>query len=160
MDSTQFFINDLKNHKEKVKANMDLLIREIEERASGHDNDKMENKIIFDTYAKHCQKQRSLKYGSYEREKLENGEAMGKATTLHVKNNRHHFYDNRNELTFENVDLLDMLEALSDWLAAISRDELNEEETLKRLLLVLEKHSFPELYRKLIVNTYKNYLKK
>ncbi len=158
MDSKSFFLNDLKNHKKNVETNINKIAIELEKRSKTHDQDKMTNEVIYRAYAKYSKKQRSLPYGSKEREELENGEAMGEATTLHVINNRHHFYDERNSMTENEVDLVDLVEVLSDWVGAMRRHNLSTEEEIERLELIFKKHKISKTLGQLLLNTYKNYL--
>ncbi len=158
MNSEEFFLNDLKVHKAKVEENILKIIKELNKRLKEHDNDKLQNPIIYDKYAKYSQKQRSLPYGSKEREEIENGSAMGEATRLHVIGNRHHFYDERNSITNNLVDLVDLIEVLCDWISAMRRNPLTKDEEIERLNLIFEKHKIPNTFRQLLLNTYNNYL--
>lgn len=153
MDSNKYFRNDIITHKRKIFKNMQIMSNELMDRAFEHDNDKIENDVVYNIYNIHCQTQRSIPFGSKERIEFE-GTTMKEGIDLHIMLNRHHLYNTRNELTFEDANLLDYLEILCDWVAAMGRHEMTQEEEVNRINGLMDKYNFPADIRKPFINTY------
>jgi hypothetical protein len=146
---------DIIDHKEKVADNMLKLNSEFVRRMYRHDNDKISDDIIFNVYEEYNPKLRAEKYDSPKFK--EYAKIMHPGVVRHTSKQRHHFYDKNNPMEFNQVDLIDILETLSDWVGATQRNpEVNIEEALMHNF---DKYSIPEEFRSLMMNTYRNYLK-
>ena len=108
-DSTQ----DTVDHIEKVMSLLEKIVINLENRASAHDDSKLEEpeKSMYDEFTP---KLRGMTYGSDEyKECLK---AMGPALKHHYEVNSHHpehYPDGINGMS-----LLDLIEMLADWKAA------------------------------------------
>lgn len=103
-------------HIVSVQKKLRLFIDELELRAGEHDQSKLEEpeKSIFDIYTP---KLRNTTYGSEEYKQYL--KEMGKALEHHYQNNKHHpeHFDNG----INQMNLVDIVEMLCDWLAATER---------------------------------------
>lgn len=153
MDSSQFFRRDIIDHKRRVYKHINTISKELMHRAFEHDNDKIEDDLIFDIYNEHSQTQRSIPFGTKERIDFEHI-TMGPAVDKHIHANRHHLYNSRNPLSFEHANLLDYIEILCDWKSAMERNELSEEDEIERIKFLLDKYNFPEDIKVAMLNTY------
>ncbi|EJR82273.1 MULTISPECIES: DUF5662 family protein [Bacillus cereus group] len=122
---------DIINHKEKVSNNIKRCIDELYMRQLYHDNDKITNDIIFNSYDQYNDELRKKDFHSKEYKEFLNTK-LGKAIEIHSQN-RHHFNSMQCKTNFS-IDLIDILELICDVKAAIERDgELTQEEVLKLL---------------------------
>ena len=108
--------DDTKAHIEQVRNVMATVIYELAKRSLVHDASKLQSpeKEMFDEYTPAL---RALTYGSKEyKETLAH---MGKALQHHYENNSHHpeYYGGE----VGDMDLLDVIEMLCDWVAATRR---------------------------------------
>ncbi len=106
----QSFDELFKYHKEKMEEKLMVASEEFAKRAKEHDNDKLENKEIYDTYKEHFPKLKKIPFGTreylaYEKENFDN------AHQIHAQN-RHHFYSRRNNLN--DINLFDLMEVIID----------------------------------------------
>jgi hypothetical protein len=148
--------HDIIDHKEKVGKNLLKIQTEIGRRMYSHDNDKIANDTIFEVYEQYNSKLRNEKYDSPEF--LKYAKIMRPAVQLHTSKNRHHFYDKSNQIKNEEVDLIDLIEVLCDWIGATERNpNIDFKEALE---YNFEKYNIPKEWRIIMLNTYINYLKK
>jgi hypothetical protein len=147
---------DIIDHKEKVATNMLQINNELVKRMYCHDNDKISDDIIFDVYEEYNSKLRAEKYDSPMFK--EYARIMHPGVVRHTSKERHHFYDRNNPMENKEVDLIDLIEVLSDWVGATQRDKnINIESALEHNF---NKYNIPEDFRTLMMNTYINYLRK
>lgn len=154
--SSFIYRHDIIDHKEKVAENMLKIQTELTQRMFKHDNDKIANDLIFNTYNQYNHLLRAEVYDSPKFK--EYAKIMRPAVVLHTANNRHHFYDKANQMDFSKVDLIDLIETLSDWIGATARNP--EADFEKALKYNFEKYNIPKQWHSLLLNTYKNYLEK
>jgi hypothetical protein len=107
---------DTLKHKERVKQLMSDFIEQLALRAENHDNSKLEEpeKSVLDNMKT---KLIDLKFGGDEYNS--NLEVLDALLKHHHKNNSHHpeFHENG----INSFDLLDLVEAFFDWVAAAER---------------------------------------
>ncbi len=106
----QSFDELFKYHKEKMEEKLLFASKEFAKRAKEHDNDKLENKDIYDTYKEFFPRLKEIPFGkreyfAYEKEHFDN------AHQIHAQN-RHHFYSRRNNL--DDINLFDLMEVVID----------------------------------------------
>lgn len=103
-------------HIERVRNLLDLFVTELLNRASLHDQSKLESPEV-EMFTEYTPKLAACTYGSQEYEQYRR--LMGPALAHHYANNRHHpehHKDGINDMT-----LLDLVEMLVDWKAASER---------------------------------------
>jgi hypothetical protein len=108
----------VKKHVFYVRKNGRKLIKEFQKRLKEHDLSKLEEPELS-VYAEHNDKLKLTEYGTKEYEQLL--ELVKPAITAHYSQNRHHpehFPDGINEM-----DLVDLLELLSDWTASVKKNK-------------------------------------
>jgi hypothetical protein len=145
---------DIIDHKEKVAENMLKVQTELTRRMFRHDNDKIANDLIFETYNEYNHQLRAQKYDSPQFKQF--AKIMQPAVRLHTSKNRHHFYDKANKMDFSQVDLLDLIETLADWVGATARNPNADYQAA--LNYNFEKYEIPNQWRTLLINTFKNYM--
>lgn len=111
---------DIMNHKVLVSQTMKKFIDELYTRQMLHDNDKISDDLIFESYNKHNHTLRLLPFKSEEYSALLNNE-LSDASQLHAQN-RHHFYSKSNQNEY-NLTFFDFLEVIADFHASIARDD-------------------------------------
>ncbi len=99
-----------KYHKEKMEEKLILVSEEFSKRAKDHDNDKLENPEIYQTYKEHFPELKKIPFGTREYFAYEK-EHFDKAHQIHAQN-RHHFYSRRNNL--DDINLFDLIEVVID----------------------------------------------
>lgn len=97
-------------HQERVSKVLKISSKELDKRAEIHDTDKINDPRIYEIYKEHFPYLKQLEFGSQEYKEYEL-KHFEKAHHLHVQN-RHHFYDYRNNLN--DINLFDLLEAIID----------------------------------------------
>ncbi len=100
----------IKYHKEKMEEKLLFVSEEFSKRSKEHDNDKIENKEVYNVYKEYFPKLKKFPFGSKEYNDFER-KYFDKAHQIHAQN-RHHFYSNRNNL--EDVNLFDLIEVIID----------------------------------------------
>lgn len=112
-DSTK----DTVKHINKVRDYISQCIIELDDRATNHDRDKIDDsteKALFDKYTP---KLANCTYGSDEYKSFLDG--LKPALDRHYANNRHHPEHFENGI--QGMNLIDLLEMLCDWKAASER---------------------------------------
>ncbi len=106
----QTFDELLKYHKMKMEEKMLIVSKEFSKRAKEHDNDKLENKEIYNTYKKYFPELKKIPFGTREYFAFEK-ENFKKVHKIHAQN-RHHFYSRSNNLN--DINLFDLIEVVID----------------------------------------------
>lgn len=132
------FREDLGKHKREVGRVLSFAQQELAVRAVNHDMDKIEKDIIFETYEEHSEAWRDAPFGGKEKRKLR--KVMAEGIDEHVINNRHHFYGQENPMGTKDINLFDMMENLSDWIAASDRDCHTKEEKMNRVANLINQY--------------------
>ena len=112
-------IDGLFDHKSKVKFLVGLLIGELTNRAVVHDEDKLDPEEL-DLFIKFTPKLATCEYGSQEYKDylIE----LTPALKLHYEKNRHH-PEHFEKNGIGEMNLIDILEMLCDWLASTKRQK-------------------------------------
>jgi hypothetical protein len=103
-------------HVRKVQEKLFLLIGELQNRSLNHDNSKFEEPELS-IFAANTEKLAKTQYGTPEYKELL--AQVKPAIDHHYSKNRHHPEFHRNGV--EDMDLVDVVEMLSDWIAATER---------------------------------------
>lgn len=137
------------SHKRAVQRWMQKFGIILLKRGEEHDNSKLEEPE-FSGWCKMDEEPR-YPYGSYEyNEKIKRFHPL---FVEHWKKNRHHpEYFNYN---FEDMDLIDMVEMLCDWLSY--RDCITYSEASKLVSTQCDRYNFSDDVKELILNTLKNH---
>lgn len=137
---------DTKRHIEAVRNLLAIVVLDLAKRSQDHDASKLQEpeKSMFDEYTP---KLRALTYGSDEYKSCL--VKMGEALKHHYENNSHHpeHYENG----VDDMDLMDVVEMLCDWIAASRRHA----DGSVRDSLIINRDRFklsPQLY-KILCNT-------
>jgi hypothetical protein len=114
--NTSDCVRDTRQHIRQVQDNLTVVISELLERIKAHDDSKFSD-VELDTFVRVTPRLRESVYGSDEYKA--NLADMQEALKHHYANNRHHpeFYSSG----YRDMDLVDLLEMLLDWLAATKR---------------------------------------
>jgi hypothetical protein len=133
-------------HRSKVSHYLEMFIIQLARRSQEHDATKLlePEKSMFDEFIPKLQQ---IQYGTEEYKA--NLQAMGEALQHHYACNRHHpehFENGINGMT-----LVDLMEMLSDWLAAGSKNVLVYKDTLEALA---ERFKIDKQLAKILLNTY------
>ncbi len=137
---------DVLEHKENVWKNLIRIIKELDTRGAIHDYSKLEEpeKDIYDEFTP---KLKGLTYGSDEyKECLKQ---MGIAIQHHYENNRHHPEYFKNGVN--GMNLLDLIEMLSDWKAATMRHA--DGDIRRSLEINKERFHLSEQLQEILLNT-------
>ncbi len=105
-------------HVRAVSGFLTIFVKEILERGLRHDDSKFEEPELS-IFAEHQPELGKTAYGSAEYSALL--EKVKPAITHHYARNRHHPEFHRNGI--EDMDLVDLIEMLSDWTAATQRNK-------------------------------------
>ncbi len=97
-------------HRLRVSNEISTVCDHLLQRANDHDNDKLDNKEIYEIYNEFFPELKKLKFGSDEYKKFEQAHFKN-AHKLHAQN-RHHYYSKYNQC--DNINLFDILEAIID----------------------------------------------
>lgn len=97
-------------HIQSVNGELQKVSEELQRRGQEHDHDKIEKGYVNDVYENYFPQLKKIDFGSAEYLEFER-EHFSQAHYMHVQN-RHHFYDHRNQTT--DVNLFDFLEAIID----------------------------------------------
>ncbi len=113
------FIKDLVQHKQWVAQNMQRAANALFGRAAVHDNSKFESEE-FELYDKLFPELQKYAYGSPELKAVY--KQLGPALKHHLKVNRHH--PEFHEDGINDMNLIDVLEMVCDWMAASKRSQM------------------------------------
>lgn len=103
-------------HIERVRALLNLFVRDLLRRGEEHDQSKLESPEV-EMFTEFTPKLATSTYGSEEYEGFR--KAMGTALAHHYANNSHHPEHHKNGV--DDMTLLDVLEMFADWKAAGER---------------------------------------
>lgn len=104
------FIGLLEQHLEIVRYDINKVSNDLLIRGQVHDQDKIFNKTVYNTYEKYFAELKKIDFGTPEYFKFER-DYFDAAHQIHAQN-RHHFYSPRNVEVKPN--LIDLLEAVID----------------------------------------------
>lgn len=142
----EFHIQETIKHKNKVKDYLLLVSKILEKRGREHDNSKLENSEN-EIFAVYTNKLKTCSYGSeeYKQYLLE----MKPALNHHYQNNRHHPEHFANGI--KDMNLIDIIEMLFDWLAASKRHDSGN--IMKSIDLNMERFNYDENLSQIFKNT-------
>ncbi len=150
----KYYHDDLLGHKDRVYKYSLIASNKILKRAYEHDNDKLLNPIIHDTYSEYTEIWRKADHVLQD-ENYQNLKAQMKVgLDAHTFSQRHHFYSN----DFEDVSLFDYIEVICDWIGAIQRNTQDREMILKNIQVNLDRHIEQKELHPLLINTAKELL--
>jgi hypothetical protein len=112
------FIKDLIQHKQWVAENMQIAANDLFQRAAVHDNSKFSPEE-FELYDQLFPELQKYAYGSPELKAVY--KQLGPALNHHLKVNRHHPEYHENGIN--EMNLIDVLEMVCDWMAASKRSK-------------------------------------
>lgn len=99
-----------------VRRNLMVIVKELLDRADGHDASKLEDPELA-TFNEYTSKLKHSTYGSEEYKGFLVG--MGEGLTHHYASNRHHPEHHQDGIA--GMNLVDLVEMICDWLAATKR---------------------------------------
>ena len=125
------FVDLLSEHQKLFRNDLNSIVFDFIKRGQVHDNDKINNPIIYQTYKKHFPNLKRIPFGTSEYYNFEE-EHFNEAHMLHAQNG-HHFYSTKNETTVPN--LIDFIEAIVDINASNKQytTEYNIDEVMKSI---------------------------
>lgn len=103
-------------HIERVRNLLNLVVKQLLERAELHDQSKLEHPEV-ELFSEYTPKLAGCTYGSPEYTEFR--QKMGVALDHHYANNRHH--PEHHKQGVDDMNLLDVIEMLCDWKAASER---------------------------------------
>lgn len=139
-------------HRNRVSANLNKAVQDLLERSINHDNSKLENEeflayaSVFHEFTKH-------KFGTKGYQKAK--EKIAGAIKHHVTNNRHHpeyFKEGVNDM-----NLIDLVEMISDWQAATLNNPDNPGDILKSIENLSETYKISPQLKKILRNTVRDF---
>lgn len=142
--------NAVRKHVRLVRKNGRLLIKEFQERLKIHDRSKLEEPERS-VYAEHGDKLKHVVYGGEEYKKLL--ELVKPAIDSHYSQNRHHAEHWPNG--FNDFDLVDLLEVLSDWLASTKKNKNGN--IHKSIAVNTERYGISPQLAQILTNTVERY---
>lgn len=146
MDANEQVKIDTKFHQERVYQVLMVLITMLHERGKYHDASKLLSPEL-EIFAEYTPKLKTLDYDSSEYK--ENLNKMGEAIQHHYAKNRHHSEHFENGV--DDMNLIDVLEMVADWIAASERTKNgNIHSSLK---LNKERYNISDQTYKIIKNT-------
>lgn len=138
---------DTQEHIGQVRALMLDVIVDLLRRSHLHDASKLHSpeKEAFDEFGP---KLREAKYGSEEYHR--NREGLGPALEHHYKSNRHHpeFWG---DAGISGMSLLDVIEMLCDWMAAVQRSP--DGDIMASIALNQERFGYSDELKQIFINT-------
>lgn len=146
MDRTEYFYRETNKHIRNVQLLLNEAVWQILTRARVHDRSKFsdEEKQLFIELTPELSK---VEYGSDEyRKQLER---LRPAIEHHNKNNRHHPESFKGKI--EDMNLLDLLEMLCDWIAATKRNPGGD--IARSIALSKQRFGFSDELEKIFKNT-------
>lgn len=137
-------------HVHKVRANLYRIIQELDSRARLHDQSKLDSpeKELFGEFTPELEK---VEYGTAEYNALL--EKVRPAIDHHYANNRHHPQYHANGIN--DMDLIDLMEMLMDWLAATERNKNGN--IRKSIEINAKRYEISEQLAGILTNTIKRY---
>lgn len=141
---------DTYKHKQMVNGLMGDLIAQLLSRSVNHDNSKLED-FEVDVFTEYTPKLATSTYGSDEYKQFL--KEMKPALDHHYANNRHHpeyFADG-----IKDMDLVDLLEMICDWLAATLRH--NDGDIYKSIEINQKRFGYGDELKQILENTIKNH---
>lgn len=105
-------------HIQQVSNNLNIFIRELVKRGEVHDASKLESPEL-EGFAVALPKLKNTEYGSQEYRELLS--SIKPTIEHHQSKNRHHIEFHENGI--DDMDLVDLLEMVSDWRAASNRNK-------------------------------------
>lgn len=141
-------IKETKNHIVKVMMNMYEVSNKLDKRAINHDESKLEQPEL-DIFVEYTPKLKNTTYGSDEYKEYLKG--MKVALDHHYKVNSHHpeHYENG----INDMCLLDVIEMLCDWKAAVERHD--DGDLMKSLEINKDRFNIDDQLYGILVNTVK-----
>ena len=139
------FIKDLVQHKQWVAENMQRAANALFGRAAVHDNSKFESEE-FELYDKLFPELQKYAYGSPELKAVY--KQLGPALKHHLKVNRHH--PEYHEDGINDMNLIDVLEMVCDWMAASKRSQTGID---RGLVINKERYGISDQLFEIIRNT-------
>lgn len=130
-----------------------FIIPELEKRSDYHDMSKLKSPEK-ETYDEYIPKLREYKYGTEEYMKLRD-EMTEKGLKHHYEMNRHHPEHFQDGIC--GMNLIDLVEMFSDWVAASLRSDTSFEDGLQHNF---ERYHMSEDLQDLFKNTYRDIIKK
>lgn len=110
MNHDNEFEQMLEEHITRVQRTLVKASDELLKRAKEHDQDKLQNPIVYKTYKEHFPILKQIPFGTYKYKQYELTN-FEDAHQIHAQN-RHHFYSSRNKDIKPNI--FDILEAIID----------------------------------------------
>ncbi len=150
----KYYHEDLLGHKDRVYKYSLKASNKILRRAYEHDNDKLLNPIIHDTYSEYTEVWRKADHTLQDKNYQELKAKMIVGLDAHTLVQRHHFYDN----DCKDISLFDYIEVLCDWIGAIQRNTMDSKIILERLQVNLDRHIEQKELHKILINTAKELL--
>ena len=139
------FVKDLIQHKQWVAQHMRTIATDLFQRAAVHDNSKFSPEE-FEPYDKLFPELQKYAYGSPELKAVY--KQLGPALNHHLKVNRHH--PEYHEDGINDMNLIDVLEMVCDWMAASKRSQTGIN---KGLLINKERYGISDQLFEIIQNT-------
>lgn len=137
-------------HIHEVRKNIFKLILSLNTRGEEHDKSKLESPES-EIFAKYVDKLAETEYGSDEYKELL--EKVKPAILHHYSKNRHHVEFHKNGI--DDMDLVDLIEMLCDWLAATQRNRNGN--IRKSIDINAEKYKISDQLKRIISNTVDRY---
>lgn len=138
------FMSDTYEHKMRVQIIMNQLSREFMKRGRTHDNSKLKSPEK-EAYEEMHEKLKNAKIGTPQYDDIMQGNV---AVGLHYKNNDHH--PQHFEHGIFDMNLVQIMDMLTDWVAASDAKRTNVVELLPTLM---EQNGIPENYYMVFKNT-------
>ena len=135
-------------HIENVRNFLGLVIKELLNRGSLHDQSKLESPEA-ETFEEYTPKLKKMTYGSNEYKKAL--KEMTPCLEHHYANNRHHPEHFNNDVSKMNI--IDIIEMLCDWKAATLRH--NDGDIYKSIQINKERFNLSEQLTDILINTAK-----
>lgn len=133
-------------HIKVVESYLHKAIKELLDRARDHDSSKLIDPEL-ETFDEYTPKLRHSTFGSDEYKGFLSG--MGDALTHHYANNRHH--PEHYEDSISGMNLIDLLEMICDWLAAVQRHD--DGDIRKSIEINQERFGYSDELKRILHNT-------
>lgn len=135
-------------HIETVRNYLNLIIREILNRAEEHDQSKLQEPEVG-VFEEYTPKLRESTYGSKEYNQFL--EEMKPALDHHYKFNRHHPEHFIDLFGGKDINLIDLLEMLCDWKAATMRHK--DGDIFKSIEINQKRFNYSDELKNILINT-------
>lgn len=133
-------------HIKVVRSFLNKSIKELMDRAQEHDASKLVDPELA-TFDEYTSKLKTSTYGSEKYQSQLHG--MGDALDHHYANNRHHPQHFSNGI--EGMNLLDLVEMICDWLAAVQRHD--DGDIRKSIEISQERFGYSDQLKQILHNT-------